>query len=647
MALESLRKQFAVTVGAGGAAIRINTDELDDAIATVTEVAKKYGWELRVWDHVTGTIWYNNAPDKASAQPTSKKAAAMEALNQLGMGAPPGQGGPIGTLLDFMSEMPRVDSNNKEVLPVVLLMLNFHLVFDKDRASAVAAVQHIVRDKVADHPRYKEVAEIFAAQGIEGKDNTGKFIVGMMPAEAKLPPEVRPLFAVINHQIPDEEEMAVILDGVIPDDDEDDGVQVSKVVRKKVCKHALGLTRLQAEGAFSAALVQFGNKEDFEELLPKFVWEYKSSVLNEEGLVNLYGGKENFDDVVGQTGLKMLLKDLMAQDELDPDNPDLRSKGLALVGPPRTGKSLTAKACGNTLGVPVLMVDIGSWFGGIVGESEAKTRKGFQIIRAHAPCIAVIDEVEKVMPSAKGGEHDSGVGKRMAGTFMSQLQDIEEQVFWIFTANGVEDLHEAFLADDRVDGVVYVHMPGPAQLAAGWKMYLKKFFPTEVKGKVFNRHLETDFNTVLAEYSKLKKADVVAWANKFIATLLCVAKDERADLLSELEDHDSNIHQIVLKQMIDDDGWTIARVKACCRLSRKRKKSLAQIARMMPRGSTKLQRAINRLEKWACEEAIDAETGEAYEPAYLKEAVAPTKATKHQAEGTPVRRKVRKITSGE
>ena len=56
MALRSLRKEFGVAVGAAETALRINSDEIDDALKTMTEVAKEFGWELRVWDHTVGTV---------------------------------------------------------------------------------------------------------------------------------------------------------------------------------------------------------------------------------------------------------------------------------------------------------------------------------------------------------------------------------------------------------------------------------------------------------------------------------------------------------------------------------------------------------------------------------------------------------------
>lgn len=642
MALKSFRKEFGVAIGAGEAAIRIDSDEIDDALSTITEVCKRHSWELRVWDHTVGVRWYTGTAPKAKEAP--KPQTLGDALAS----------GPANTALsvitEFLADVPQPDTGEEgEVRPVILVMKNFHLAFEVGgRGPVVSAVQHLITDKVGDHPRLKEFATEMQQHSISVDSDTGKFLVGIMPAEAKLPPEVRPLFKVITHELPDEEELLLILDGVLPQPEgEEDDAALSLEVRKKVCQHALGLTRLQATGVFSACVVQFSDKNDFADLLPEFVWKSKSEILNAEGLVNLYQGKETFDDIVGLNGLKDLLSDLLDPDAHDPDNTELRSKGICIVGPPRTGKSLTAKAIGNKKKRPPFMVDIGAWFGQYVGETEAKTRKGFQILRANAPCIAIIDEVEKVMPSARAGSEgggDGGISRRLAGTFMTKMQDITEDIFWVFTANSVEELHEAFLADDRVDGVVYVDMPQATQLAGGWKMYLKRYFPEEINGKAFAGHLETSFKELIKALGSARKIDPVVWGNRFVAALMCIPAPERETALKKLAEVDSNVEQTTRGLLFKDAGWTIARVKSVCRLARKRKKTLSQVASTMPRTSEKLIKAIRRLRRWATDEAIDAETGGAYEPpAEADDTAVGSSEDRTKRTSTKVRRKVRRV----
>lgn len=625
--LRNLRKEFGVAVGAGESAIRIDTDEIDDATKTIQDVCKKLDWELRVFDVLVGTQWWNGEPEKKNTGPavplTMKNPGDM--LNAVGNGPGGPQAPPsvIQVLMDFWNEPAKPDKVNRgEVRPVVLVVKNLHLGFDRNKEAMVALIQHLVVDKVHDHKQYPEKLkkELYDPNGIAHDSDTGKFVVGMMPAEAKLPPEVDPLFKKLTHELPDEDELAHILDGVAhsgkPDgDDEDNGSGLSDEDRKKVCKFALGLTRLQAEGVFGSCLVTH------ERIVPSYVWQAKSEILNKEGLVELYMGKEKFKDVAGLEGAKDFLKRLLTPDEYDDLDPDVRAKGVLFCGPPGVGKSLVAKATGNELGLPTLMVNPGNWMGQYVGESEAKTRKGFQILRAHAPCIAVVDEVEKVMPKSRGGGGDSGVSARMEGSFLTAMNDIQEQIFWVFTANDVKNMHEAFFRAERVDGVFYVKLPGPIQRAALWKLYGKKFFPREVTVNkqviAFPAHIPLDVNDLIDELKKAKKVKPDDWANRFTLGLMCLPDEKRKAAIEKIKAANENVGSML--KPVDDDGWSPAEIRACCRLARRLKEPITKTQMRIRPVSVSASKAIENLEDWAAEAALDAETGELYMPPVVED----------------------------
>lgn len=610
--LRSLRKEFAVAVGAGEAAIRIDTDEIHDCVATLADVCEKRGWELRVFDPLAGVEWFTG---KAPAAPPAK-GGPVSLLDAVANSSGPNQ--PANTLValhEFWKEPAKPDSAHPgEILPVILVVKNFHLAFAQNREMLAAIIQHTVGDKISDHKDYEKLRKsVYDPHSVSGENTTGKFVVGLMPAETRLPAEVSPLFKHLVHELPDEAELRDILDGIDPpkdeEDSEDNAQSTSPEDRKKICKFALGLTRLQAEGVFSACMVQWGK------VIPQYVWEQKSAILNKEGLVELYQGKEKFADVAGLNGMKEVIKNLLTPDEFDDADPDVRAKGVLACGPPGVGKSLIAKAAGNELGYPTLMVNPGNWFGGIVGESEAKTRKGFQILRAHAPCVAVIDEVEKVMPSSRGHQGDGGVSARMEGTFLTAMNDMPELIFWVFTANDVRRMHEAFFRAERVDGVFYVRLPGPAQRAALWKLYGKKFFPKEVRqGKQtvpFPRHMTTSFTDLLDELKKTKKLDATAWANKFTLPLMCLASTEDREKAVE-KVRAVNEHVAAGIKLVNDEGWSPAEIRACCRLARRLKEPLSKTQTRVRPVSVSAAEAIERLEEWAAESALDAETGEVY-----------------------------------
>jgi SpoVK/Ycf46/Vps4 family AAA+-type ATPase len=82
----------------------------------------------------------------------------------------------------------------------------------------------------------------------------------------------------------------------------------------------------------------------------------------------------------------------------------------------------------------VLILDVGTLMGSLVGQTEERTRQALQIADATAPCVVMIDEVEKALADVgNSGQNDSGVSSRMFGSFLSWLNDHDSDVFVVCT----------------------------------------------------------------------------------------------------------------------------------------------------------------------------------------------------------------------
>jgi SpoVK/Ycf46/Vps4 family AAA+-type ATPase len=91
---------------------------------------------------------------------------------------------------------------------------------------------------------------------------------------------------------------------------------------------------------------------------------------------------------------------------------------LLIIGVPGTGKSLAAKATASLLGRPLLKLDAGRLYGGLVGQSEGNLRAVIQTAEAIAPCVLWIDEIEKAFAGSKSsGLTDGGTASRVFGSF--------------------------------------------------------------------------------------------------------------------------------------------------------------------------------------------------------------------------------------
>jgi SpoVK/Ycf46/Vps4 family AAA+-type ATPase len=149
---------------------------------------------------------------------------------------------------------------------------------------------------------------------------------------------------------------------------------------------------------------------------------------------------------------------------------------LLIVGIPGTGKSLTAKATAKVFGVPLLKLDAGRIFAGLVGQSESNLRSVIQTAEAIAPCCLWIDELEKGFAGSKSsGATDGGTSARVFGSFISWLQDKQSPVFIVATANDVSQLPPEMLRKGRFDELFFVDLPNQVEREAIWTIQIAKY----------------------------------------------------------------------------------------------------------------------------------------------------------------------------
>ena len=139
-----------------------------------------------------------------------------------------------------------------------------------------------------------------------------------------------------------------------------------------------------------------------------------------------------------------------------------------------TGKTLLGKTTSTVLSRPLVRVDISKCFAGIVGQSEAKARSAIKQLEAMSPVVALIDEVDKALGGAHKGSGDAGVSQRVLGIFLTAMQESKADIFWILTANRVNNLPSEMLRKGRTDEVFAVLPPNRTEREAVFRIHLKK-----------------------------------------------------------------------------------------------------------------------------------------------------------------------------
>lgn len=179
---------------------------------------------------------------------------------------------------------------------------------------------------------------------------------------------------------------------------------------------------MEAERAFSKAIVQTGQLTEKE---IQIIIQEKENIIKNSGHLEYYHHNETLDDVGGLDILKDWLKRRGRAFEEKAKEYGLETpRGILLLGIPGTGKSLCAKAVGSAWQFPIIKLDMGKIFGGIVGESESNIRKALKIAEAVSPSVLWIDEIEKGLSGlASSGSTDGGTTSRVLGTFLTWMQE--------------------------------------------------------------------------------------------------------------------------------------------------------------------------------------------------------------------------------
>jgi SpoVK/Ycf46/Vps4 family AAA+-type ATPase len=207
------------------------------------------------------------------------------------------------------------------------------------------------------------------------------------------------------------------------------------------------------------------------------ILEEKRQTIRQTQILDFYPATERISDIGGLDNLKdWLLKRGGAFSERARQYGLPYPRGLLLVGIQGTGKSLTAKAIAHHWHLPLLRLDVGRLFGGLVGESESRTRQMIQIAEALAPCVLWIDEIDKAF-AGFDSRGDSGTTSRVFGTFITWLAEKTSPVFVVATANNIQALPPEMLRRGRFDELFFVGLPTQEERQAIFAVHLSRLRP--------------------------------------------------------------------------------------------------------------------------------------------------------------------------
>jgi SpoVK/Ycf46/Vps4 family AAA+-type ATPase len=335
----------------------------------------------------------------------------------------------------------------------------------RDVKDPMKAIDHVVRSEgralfvLRDfHPFLKEPAVVRRLRDAATELRKTKKSLLILSPVTKIPPELeKSISAVLDWELPNRQEIEQAARKVLPNlpAATQQIIESDPTHMERVVEAALGLTLVEAENVFAKSAVRT-HTFDLDTIL-----EEKKQIIRKSGMLEYYETREEFSDVGGMEVLKdWLVKRRSAFSSRARDFGLPLPKGILLIGVPGTGKSLTAKAVGALWQMPLLRLDVGKIFAGLVGSSEENVRTVIKTAEAIAPAILWIDELEKGFSgTGSSGQTDGGTTSRVFGTFITWLQEKTTPVFVIATANNVHQLPPELLRKGRFDEIFFCDLP--------------------------------------------------------------------------------------------------------------------------------------------------------------------------------------------
>jgi SpoVK/Ycf46/Vps4 family AAA+-type ATPase len=299
-------------------------------------------------------------------------------------------------------------------------------------------------------------------------------VVVFSAVRIELPAELGSLTAHHTLELPGADELKRIVKQAIVACERDGPVKVELPAAdlERLVERLRGFTAFEAERAVTRAIVKNRSlgARDIETIV-----EIKKELLKKDGVLEYIAPEENLAEVGGFENLKTWLAKRKRAFAPEAKQFGIESpRGILLLGVQGGGKTLLARAVAKEWGLPLLKLEAARLYDKYVGETEKNLEKALKMAEQMAPCVLMIDELEKGLSYSAGADSDAGLSKRVFGRLLGWLQDRKAPVFVVATSNNIKELPPELTRKGRFDEIFFVDLPNANERRAIFAVHLKK-----------------------------------------------------------------------------------------------------------------------------------------------------------------------------
>ena len=296
---------------------------------------------------------------------------------------------------------------------------------------------------------------------------TGRYtpIIIISPSN-EVPLELQKTFKILNYDTPSEEDINELLNLWTASKN----IELEASEQLNISKRLFGFTRSEILSMLNLSFIKY------ETINLDIVNEKKIEMINESGVLDYKVPKANLDNVGGNHKFKEwvdIVEACMIEDAREYGIP--APKGYLSVGIPGTSKSFSAEALAGKWNMPFIKLNMAKITSRYAGETERNMYKALNLVKSCAPCVLLIDEVEKALGGYKSSNaSDSGAIARAFGSVLEFLNDNDNGVFVVMTSNDVSQLPPELTRAGRLDAIWFFGLPTKEERKQILDIHLRK-----------------------------------------------------------------------------------------------------------------------------------------------------------------------------
>lgn len=334
----------------------------------------------------------------------------------------------------------------------------------------------------------------------------------LLGPNASLSSDIAPLIPTITQQLPTVEEISAHLAAILS--------SYTETEINNVANAAVGMYLADIDYGIKQAIAsRFPNAQELTKKLSAYKIDLFRRIYNIEFLqppTISVGGLELMQQAFKK--YKRLLTPLAKAYNLR------LPKGILLIGPPGTGKSYSAKACSARLGLPLIIVEWGSFrsYGNL---AEYKLKNLLALVDRINRVILYLDDFEK------GFAGDDDLSRRLAGMLLTWMQERTSEVLILASVNRLEWLPPELTRSGRFDDIFKVDLPNNGERHSIFKIHLARF---DKRFRGGDGYTEQEWRRLLKATHRCVGAEIQALVERAAISTFCQMFPDDIPPLDEL-----------------------------------------------------------------------------------------------------------------